>query len=312
VAEPDVPLVCPACRSPGSDSPLDPRLACPREDCGAVWPTVGDGIPLVAPAGSLDAIRDYDLDLDLDAPLPPQIGAFPRGGDAWQRLAVVGMYLRAHYQDPDSALGRLADWAVPSIPEGSVRHALDLGCGPGRLVFELARRLDARVTGLDFDPLGLRWAERAGRTRELLYPSLWSELRFSLETVDTSWTAPLAERVRWVCGDGLHPPFPGRSFDLVTAICYLDNSRDPEVALGQAAALLRSGGHLLLATPDSWNSAVTSPERWLADRPEEWKKRLEAVGLEPVDEIEGVAWNLHRTHRHVHAYGLWVVLARKR
>ena len=64
---------------------------------------------------------------------------------------------------------------------------------------------------------------------------------------------------RGVVGDAANPPFLAHAFDAVLAINLLDSVPDPRTVLGQADALLRPGGTLVLACPYAWDPTLTPP-----------------------------------------------------
>ncbi|MEN9787273.1 MAG: hypothetical protein RLZZ299_2537 [Pseudomonadota bacterium] len=65
-----------------------------------------------------------------------------------------------------------------------------------------------------------------------------------------------------VCADLLDPPFLPHSFDAVVLANVLDSCRDPWVALGQADALLRPGGTLVLTCAYAFHEDVTPRAAW--------------------------------------------------
>lgn len=62
-----------------------------------------------------------------------------------------------------------------------------------------------------------------------------------------------------VVGDAADPPFEAERFDGVLLLNVLDSCADPRLVLGQADALLRPGGQLLIAVAWAWSDAVTPP-----------------------------------------------------
>ncbi len=107
----------------------------------------------------------------------------------------------------------------------SARRALDLACGTGFPLLELAERLGprARVVGLDPWLAGLRRADHK-RSR---------------------WPVANADLV---AGDGARMPFDDRSFDLVVSSLGLNNFDQPEAALREVSRVLTADGVLALAT----------------------------------------------------------------
>ena len=105
------------------------------------------------------------------------------------------------------------------------RRVLDLGCGSGFPMLELAERLgrDAFVVGLD------PWAMALARVREKC----------------VAWGVSNASAVR---GDGVALPFRDGSFELITSNLGLNNFADPDAALRECHRVLAPGGVLAVTT----------------------------------------------------------------
>ncbi len=107
---------------------------------------------------------------------------------------------------------------------------LDLGCGQGYGSALLARNA-ASVVGIDIDPGVIATAQRDyGR----------NGLRFAV-------------------GDAGAIQLPDNSVDVIVCFEVLEHLRDPGQALDEIVRLLRSGGLLLLSTPDAATSAADNP-----------------------------------------------------
>ena len=102
---------------------------------------------------------------------------------------------------------------------GRAEHALDLGCGDGRLTLELGA---AALTAADVSAIALERAARrlAGRGAAL---------------VELEPDAPL--------------PFPDSSFDLVLCAETLEHVRDTQLLLSEVRRVLGPGGRLAVTTP---------------------------------------------------------------
>ncbi len=83
---------------------------------------------------------------------------------------------------------RSALWIADSFRLDGGKRVLDLGCGPGLMASRLTR-LGAVVTGVDFSPGSIEWAERDGKDLPVSY----------------------------ICADYLEADLPGK-FDLITMI----------------------------------------------------------------------------------------------
>lgn len=246
--------------------------------------------------------RDLPVDLSSSADMLSFTSDLRPDSDAFGQLCWTGMYVSSHYGGLTEPFTTLCDRFLPNIPT-PIESAADLGCGPGRMAMEIAHRTGGAVVGLDVDPLVLRWAQLASRSQEMAALRLRNEASFELKQFAVP-VSPAPGSVRWVCADVRHPPLVAESFDLVTAINLLDSVHDPYVALGQAAAILRPGGHLILAQPDAWSTTVADPDQWLAVDDAGWDRVLAHFGLRVLHKTDSVMWEMARTPRH----GFWHVL----
>jgi SAM-dependent methyltransferase len=119
-------------------------------------------------------------------------------------------------EEPAPAPGHLRRF-VRSL--GRAEHALNLGCGDGRLTAELDA---AALTAADVSPVAL---ERARRR-----PALRGARLLELEP-----DAPL--------------PLSDATFDLVLCAETLEHVRDVQLLLSEARRILRPGGRLAITTP---------------------------------------------------------------
>jgi ubiquinone/menaquinone biosynthesis C-methylase UbiE len=105
----------------------------------------------------------------------------------------------------------------------SAGQAADIGCGPGLLVVELARRAPGlHVTGVDLsDEMLAQGQVHAAR-------------------------AGVGDRVSFRQGDAGQIPFPAGSLDLVVSTLSLHHWRDPVAVLNEVARVLRPGGAFLI------------------------------------------------------------------
>jgi SAM-dependent methyltransferase len=137
--------------------------------------------------------------------------------------------------------------ALAAIPPGCER-ALDVGCGEGMLVRQLARRVPY-VVGIDEDATSIdlarqeSLAQRQGLTRQQ----------------GLARQRSLAGQTAFVRGDFLSNPFPSGSFGLVTCVAALHHM-DPLAALTTMSGLLAPGGVLVVV-------GLARPA--LSDRPRE-------------------------------------------
>ena len=120
---------------------------------------------------------------------------------------------------------RLLRWYVARRALGLMRKgkAVDLGCGPGHLVLELARQApDLHVTGIDLSDEML--AQGAANARR----------------------AGLDGQVSFRKRDAGQIPFPDSSLDMAISTLSLHHWRDPLAVLDAVARVLRPGGAFLI------------------------------------------------------------------
>jgi len=120
---------------------------------------------------------------------------------------------------------RLLRWFVARRAVGMTGsgQAVDLGCGPGRLVIELARRSPGlHVTGIDLSDEMLDQGQ------------------------DNARRAGVADRVSFRRGDAQQIPFPDASLHLVVSTLSLHHWSDPVAVLDEIARVLRPGGSFLV------------------------------------------------------------------
>jgi SAM-dependent methyltransferase len=306
-------LVCPVCRHGAAAQRLDKALRCPNRECGEQFSRLkGTGIPeVLAPA-----VRQRALELDVAGALPAygELGRWLRdvtpGSPPFAPVARAAIFLRAMIDGREGPF--YADLCDALLPELSPDAAcLDLGCGAGNLAFEIARRISATVIGQDFDAHLLRWGERAAASEEFEVPERVDAGRFSPVTMSIRRGFRSAPP-RFICANLLDPPFEAGSFDCVTLVNVLDAVPYPAVALRQAVALLKPGGNLLFASPDSWNGGTTPIRRWLATTEAGWDRVFEGAGLETLRRIDDLEWRLQDTPRLHHLYRAHGRLLRKR
>jgi ubiquinone/menaquinone biosynthesis C-methylase UbiE len=120
---------------------------------------------------------------------------------------------------------RLMRWFVARRAAQMAPHgeAVDLGCGPGHLVVELARQAaELHVTGVD---LSAEMLAQAGENAQ---------------------RAGAAGQVSFRPGAAQQIPFPAGSLDLVVSTLSLHHWSDPVTVLDEVARVLRPGGSFFI------------------------------------------------------------------
>ncbi len=117
----------------------------------------------------------------------------------------------------------LHHWVLQAIPPaaGNPERILDIGCGPGRLLFLAAQHFpDAEKVGIDISPRMIAVA-RANAPAD-------GHFRFEVAAADTL-------------------PFPAASFDLAFSSISLHHWPDPLAGLREICRVVRPGAYFLLA-----------------------------------------------------------------
>lgn len=147
------------------------------------------------------------------------------------------------------ATSALAQWCrAANLADGDVPGpVLDLGCGTAPVTAAIARQR-GQVVGVD---IAFRWLVVA---RQRL--------------AEAGCSVPLV----CACAEAL--PFPAEAFRVVVADSVLEHVRDQDGALRECRRVLRSGGHLWVATPNRYSLGPDPhvglwgggylPPRWLA------------------------------------------------
>jgi SAM-dependent methyltransferase len=357
-APPAGPLLCPLCRRPDARPPVAAPLAETARGAllaganpagGAVFPVL-DGVPVV--------LRDLAGWLAHQA----AVATAPLAGDAaWDTvlawLPPADPLRQSREALAAAAAGALASWlpagAAPTTDEGSAaapcagaalarwlaawvppsaRTAVDLGCGVGAAALTLAERgLD--VVALDLLLAPLRVLRRLRDEGQVAVPLRTGGSRYRTAPCALPG-GPLAGRagagrLTVVVADALAPPLAAEAFDVVHAGAVLDNVADPLFLLGQADALLRPGGRLLLTSAAAWRPDITPEGCWLgttgrggpdAPGPEELLRAaltgrhpaLPHLAYDLLEDRPGLRWTVPRDDRCAVTYDLHAVVARKR
>jgi len=170
---------------------------------------------------------------DLEAHLP----------DEWWRTLFNAFYVKTDgdvVENDDNTRSEV-DFIISAAAVQPHSHILDLCCGQGRHVLELARRGFRHVTGLDRSRYLVRLAKKRAANEKL--------------------TAVFKE------GDARMPRLPDESFDCVTimgnSFGYFSSKQDDEKVLAAIAKLLRQSGSLVLDLADGeWLKTHHEARSW--------------------------------------------------
>ncbi len=313
-------LVCLACRARTARgrelhtlSPGDGALVCDNEACRRRYPIV-DGIPVIAP--------------DPDAHLA-KWGAELVDGEPEALAEHLSIYLDAHWGDhatppPDAPLefikrlmnsAELIKRLINSVATGGalVQRAVELGCGPGRALYELAKGAE-EVVGVDAQLAALARARRILDGEPVEY-----RRRIVGRHYQTARIVPpgRVDNVALVCADAMDPPLVPQSYDRVVALNVLDAVPSPPQLVAVADGLCAPGGEVILASPYAWQAGIVADEHRFggADPAAALRRRLvDGEALEARYTIEDDAelpWALRRDARSAVVYRVHWLRARK-
>jgi SAM-dependent methyltransferase len=277
------------------------ELVCDNAACARRYPLV-EGIALVA--ADVEAHRE-------------RWGAELVDGEPEALAENLSIYLDAHWGDravPVEELGMAA--AARKLAERAtapVERAVELGCGPGRGLYELAQGA-REVVGVDAQLASLRRARRILDGEPLEYGR-----RIVGRHYETARITPPARagNITLVCADAMDPPLVPQSYDRVVAVNLLDVVPHPLQIVAVADGLCAPGGEVILASPYAWPSDVVADEFRFggADPAADLRRRLvEGDALEArytVEDEGDVPWALRRDARSSVAYRVHWLRARK-
>jgi SAM-dependent methyltransferase len=166
-----------------------------------------------------------------------------------------------------------ASLATHCLASTGGRRVLEIGCGHGFMLARLEQRYE--TWGIDISEYAIGQAARFAPRSRCRIANLEDELPAEL---------------------------PAGRFDLVIAKYVLEHLRDPGAALARAAALLRPGGMLLIAVPNTASlGARWKGDDWYARKdpthcsllgPARWREIVRGAGLTLSKESADGYWDL--------------------
>lgn len=174
--------------------------------------------------------------------------------------------------------------------------ALDIGCGLGRMVAELASRGAAWVLGVDLSPRMVDEAAALLAIRGVV------PVRLNLvsgRTIGAAIELPFAaEGCEFVAGDARCLPVADRTVDFVLCLNLVDRMEEPLRLVDECARVLRPGGTLLLSDPYDWEGRPQPGQ----DRPTDLAQWFQEPLWQRIDEIDGMPFLLRRSSRQIIVY----------
>lgn len=172
--------------------------------------------------------------------------------------------------------------------ENSLIHdlrALDIGCGPGRATFFLAKHFRF-VHGLDTTARVIRLASRLQCTGSLQYClktegdlETFREINLPELGVDFS---TLEDSIEFMQCDpcNLDPKYS--RYNLVLAANLLERLRSPTAFLSIIHSRIRPGGLLVLSSTFSWDETLTKKEEWIGGKKENGENVTSMAALQAI------------------------------
>jgi len=319
------------------DEILEGLLVCTRSECQQEYPIL-DGIPLLVPSVRTHVSHQAFALMarsDLSQPLMSLIGDCCGPESPFETLRrYLSTYTLDHWGDQDPEEGE-GPGAICRVLEaawqrgGATSHGptLDLGCSVGRSTFELARRTDGLVLGIDLSFSMVQLAAEVMRTGQVRYPRRRVGLVYDQRTFPVE--CPGRERVDFWVADATALPLRDASMGTIASLNLLDCVPSPYEHLTELRRLLLNGGRALLTTPFDWSPSATPVEAWIgghsqrAERSGGSAASLRALltsgahphaidGLTLLAEAEGIPWTLRVHDRSAYLYELYLAVLERR
>jgi 5-histidylcysteine sulfoxide synthase/putative 4-mercaptohistidine N1-methyltranferase len=141
---------------------------------------------------------------------------------------------------------------------------LDLGCGTGRLSFELAK-YSGQVDGIDFTARHIQHCLDLKELGQLRYamPTQGEIFDFHEVTLENLGFEQSPDNLHFAQGDGhnLKPQF--NDYDLVICHRVIEYSYHPQVLLQQLSQRVKAGAVVVLSSSYAWDVSITDMQHWI-------------------------------------------------
>ncbi|MFT5677309.1 MAG: 5-histidylcysteine sulfoxide synthase/putative 4-mercaptohistidine N1-methyltransferase [Paraglaciecola sp.] len=228
----------------------------------------------------------YILSQQSDTPVTP-VNRFEMQPD-------ISRMLHHHYgeltNDKEHDIQQLLTLCKSVAGHNNNAKVLDLGCGAGRLAFELSREF-AQVDGIDFTARHIQHClqlKQLGKTRYAMPSEGEIHLFHQVTLADIGFDSE-PDNLHFSQGDGhnLKPHF--RDYDLIVCHKVLEHVYDPIGFLNNLSNRLNAGGLLIIGSSYQWDIAKTEKSKWLGG----YKKNGENLSSEGhVKEILSTGYQL--------------------
>jgi SAM-dependent methyltransferase len=197
-------------------------------------------------------------------------------GNPYETQRYVEEYLLFHYGTPQDFCPfpfvsrdlmrfheRIRKECILPLPSNKRIRALDIGCGTGRLSFELAQ-LASEVIGIDNSQAFITAAKAIARKRSVSIRVHESGSEFSKKTIVLPKRFRAAP-VQFEVGDAINlQPLRRRGpYGIIAAVNLICRLPSPRRFFRQLKDLVAPAGQFILASPFSWLGGFTPRREWL-------------------------------------------------
>ena len=141
---------------------------------------------------------------------------------------------------------------------------LDIGCGVGRLAFELAKTAGS-VDAIDFTARHIQHCLDLKEQGQIRYAMITQGEIFDFHevTLDNLGFADAPNNLHFAQGDGHNLKSQFNDYDL--AICHrvIEYSYHPQVLLQQLCQRIKAGGLVVLGSSYAWDVSITDVQHWI-------------------------------------------------
>jgi SAM-dependent methyltransferase len=171
-------------------------------------------------------------------------------------------------------------------------RALDMGCGLGRMVFELAKKHGARAVGIDTSGEFIAICQQiaAKQDSSVAYP------------------VPPGANISFQLADAQALPFTSNAFNCVLCLNLIDRVAHPKTVIAEITRVLSPTGFLLISDPYEWEEERTAP----SERIDNMRDLLPPPHWETIREKDRVPFTLLVYERKISTYANHTLLLRKR
>lgn len=178
----------------------------------------------------------------------------------------ISRLLHHHFSDSSNNaehdLQQMLNLVQPYVTSNS--NVLDMGCGAGRLAFELSKTAGS-VDGIDFTARHIQHCLNLKEQGQLRYAMTTQGEIFDFHevTLENLGLKQTPKNLNFAQGDGhnLKPQF--NDYDL--AICHrvIEYSYHPQTLIQQLCQRVKAGGLVVLGSSYAWDTSITDVQHWI-------------------------------------------------